>query len=136
MAGANLPHARVITAAFALAVVAVGIATIGDNTYSFDVVTPAADGLVKGSEVRIGGQNVGKVTALGVEGDQARLSLEIDDDSAPLHAGTDVHVAMLLLSRAPRAIRRCPRARSSREPPSAWSSMTSRPPSTLRLARR
>lgn len=64
----------------------------GEDPYVIDVVTPAADGLVTGSQVRIGGQEVGKVAEISVEGDQARLSLEIGRDSAPLHAGTTVNV--------------------------------------------
>ncbi|KRC53796.1 hypothetical protein ASE19_06770 [Nocardioides sp. Root79] len=63
-----------------------------DEPYVIDALTPAADGLVTGSVVRIGGQDVGKVADIRVEGDQARLRLEINPDSGPLHAGTDVHV--------------------------------------------
>ena len=64
----------------------------GEDPYTLDVVTPAADGLVTGSRVHIGGQEVGKVAEISVEGDQARLTLEIDPDRAPLHAGTTVNV--------------------------------------------
>lgn len=74
-------------------VAVVGLKVVGgESPYVIDATTPAADGLVTGSEVRIGGQDVGEVTAIGVAGDQARLTIEIDPDSGPLHAGTDVHV--------------------------------------------
>lgn len=75
------------------AVAVVGLkAASGEDPYRLDVVTPAADGLVTGSEVRIGGQDVGEVAEIKVEGDQARLLLDLDPDNAPLHAGTTVHV--------------------------------------------
>lgn len=81
-----------IAGGLAVAIGVVGVSVASDETYEIDVVVPAADGLVKGSEVRIGGQDVGQVAALGVEGDQARLTLEIDGNRGPLHAGSDVHV--------------------------------------------
>ena len=77
--------------AMVMALLAFRFAT-DDEPYILDVLAPAADGLVTGSVVRIGGQDVGTVADIGVEGDQARLRLEINPDSGPLHAGTEVHV--------------------------------------------
>ncbi|MFC7501315.1 MlaD family protein [Nocardioides sp. GCM10030258] len=64
----------------------------GEDTYRLDVLTPAADGVGTGTKVRIGGQDVGRVAEVTVEGNQARLALDLDPDSAPLHAGTTVNV--------------------------------------------
>lgn len=94
MPARSLRNARPWVVGAVVAVLAVvGLEAVsGEDPYVLDVVTPAADGLVTGSAVRIGGQDVGEVTDISVEGDQARLRLEIGRDNAPLHAGTEVHV--------------------------------------------
>jgi phospholipid/cholesterol/gamma-HCH transport system substrate-binding protein len=60
------------------------------STYELNVLVPAADGLFKGSDVRIAGLSSGSVEDISVQGNLARIKLGIDKDLAPLHAGTQV----------------------------------------------
>jgi len=82
----------------ALAVVAVvliayvGIRSVGSDPYRITMLIPAADGTFVGARVVIKGETVGKVAELGVRDGQAAVTLEIDDDHAPLHAGTQANI--------------------------------------------
>jgi len=54
---------------------------------------PSAEGAFVGAKAMIAGREVGKVSAVGVEGNAARLTVEIEDDRyTPLHSGTTVHI--------------------------------------------
>jgi virulence factor Mce-like protein len=65
-------------------------------TYDVNVRVPDAAGLVRGNEVRIGGERVGVVTEITAEQlgrhPSAKLMLKLDKTSEPLHAGTRVLV--------------------------------------------
>ncbi|MBN9735655.1 MCE family protein [Pseudonocardia sp. P1] len=60
--------------------------------YRLDIVMPSAEGTFAGDEVAIGGRPVGRVTKVGLEGPRALVSVEIDDDVAPLHEGTGARI--------------------------------------------
>lgn len=85
----------VLGAAVALVVVA-GLAVVVLNQragdYALNVVMPSAQGIVDGTPVQIGGQEVGRVSAVAAKGDQAVVTAGIDSASAPLRAGTTVTV--------------------------------------------
>lgn len=61
--------------------------------YSVQVVLPSAANLVKGSPVQIGGTNVGQVSNLTTRDGRAVVEVELDDEAAPLHAGSTATVA-------------------------------------------
>lgn len=62
------------------------------HPYVLKVLTPTADGTFKGGKVTIAGQAVGTVTDLSVEGKQALMTLSLDPDAGPLHAGTEARI--------------------------------------------
>jgi phospholipid/cholesterol/gamma-HCH transport system substrate-binding protein len=74
----------------AIVAVAVVVATkvFGGGSYRLEVLLPTADGAIHGSAVTIGGQQVGTVSAVGVSGNAAKLTLQLSGNRVPLHAGT------------------------------------------------
>lgn len=81
LAAAVVLVAVVITAGFAAA-------SISDDGYRVDLRMPSAAGIVIGSPVSIAGNDVGEIVGLKVNGDQAVVTITVDDQHAPLHAGS------------------------------------------------
>jgi len=78
-----------------VAVAAIGVVgsrLLGSDPYTMTMLMPAADGTFEGAKVVINGERVGKVSELGVRDGQAAVTVEIDDDHAPLPAGTTARV--------------------------------------------
>jgi phospholipid/cholesterol/gamma-HCH transport system substrate-binding protein len=93
--------ARVI--AVAALVVAVALAALamfgGGDSYRVKAVFQNAGQLVNGNEVRVGGQPVGRITDIDLdETAQAIVTMEIEDDLAPLHRGTRATIRSTSLS--------------------------------------
>lgn len=60
--------------------------------YDVQLVMPSAAQLSKQTPVWIDGRQVGEVTDLGIKDGKALVTISIDDDAAPLHAGTVTRV--------------------------------------------
>jgi phospholipid/cholesterol/gamma-HCH transport system substrate-binding protein len=90
MAKRNLVLAAVVVGVLAL----VGLYTLLTTTtgYQLKLVVPSAAQLVKGSYVRIKGDDVGKILAMTEQDGKAVLTVSIDSDHAPLHEGTTAKV--------------------------------------------
>jgi phospholipid/cholesterol/gamma-HCH transport system substrate-binding protein len=73
-------------------VVAAAAMLVHDDDYELQVLAPSADGTFVGARAQINGLEVGHVTEIGVMGDQARITVSVDDEHAPLHAGTDARI--------------------------------------------
>jgi len=65
---------------------------ISEEGYRVDVTLPDVDNLVFQSDVRIAGVNVGKIEKIRIEGNQARVTLQLDPSVVPLHEGVTVTV--------------------------------------------
>jgi phospholipid/cholesterol/gamma-HCH transport system substrate-binding protein len=87
-------------AALVAAVALIALAMFGDgDTYKVKAVFQNAGQLVPGNAVRVGGQQVGTVTGTSLDDNsQAVVSLEIDEDFAPLHSGTKATIRTTSLS--------------------------------------
>lgn len=83
----------IVAAVIAVAVVATVLIRANSHPYTLIVVMPAADGTIAGTPVLIGGEPVGKVTDIGVAGDAAKLTLQLDGQREPLHAGTTARIS-------------------------------------------
>src|SRR5690606_16230874 len=60
-----------------------------DDSYTYKVVLDNAGQLVTGDIVRIGGTPVGEINDIALTDDaMAEVTISVDDDLAPLHAGT------------------------------------------------
>jgi phospholipid/cholesterol/gamma-HCH transport system substrate-binding protein len=71
----------------------------GGNSYKVSAVFQTAGQLVSGNEVRVGGRPVGSVTDIELDDSaQARITMEIEDELAPLHAGTTATIRATSLS--------------------------------------
>jgi phospholipid/cholesterol/gamma-HCH transport system substrate-binding protein len=93
--------ARVIAiAALVVAVALAAIAMFGDNgSYRVKALFESAGQLVNGNEVRVGGQPIGRITDIDLDQSaQAVVTMEIDDDLAPLHSGTRAAIRATSLS--------------------------------------
>jgi phospholipid/cholesterol/gamma-HCH transport system substrate-binding protein len=93
--------ARVIAfAALVLAVALAAIAMFGDgDAYRVKGVFLNAGQLVRGNEVRVGGQPVGRITDIELDDRaQAIVTMEIEEDLAPLHRGTRATIRATSLS--------------------------------------
>ncbi len=93
--------ARVIAvAALVVAVALAAMAMFGDGaSYRVKAVFQSAGQLVRGNEVRVGGQPVGRITDVELDDSaQAVITLEIEDDLAPLHRGTRATIRATSLS--------------------------------------
>jgi phospholipid/cholesterol/gamma-HCH transport system substrate-binding protein len=93
--------ARVI--GIAAMVVAVALAALamfgGAESYRVKAIFQSAGQLVRGNEVRVGGQPIGRITDIDLDDSaQAVVTMEIEDDLAPLHRGTRATVRATSLS--------------------------------------
>jgi phospholipid/cholesterol/gamma-HCH transport system substrate-binding protein len=68
------------------------IPLISQKGYRVSVTLPDVDNLVFQSDVRMAGVRVGKIEELKVVGQQARATIQLDDDVVPLHEGATVTV--------------------------------------------
>lgn len=68
------------------------IPLISDEDYRVEVSLPDVDNLVFQSDVRMAGVNIGKIEKITTEGQNARVTLELDPSVAPLHEGATVTV--------------------------------------------
>lgn len=62
------------------------------DQYTLKVAMPNALGVVEGTPVQLDGRDVGRVTAVTAQGNQALVDAAVDPPAAPLHAGTTVTV--------------------------------------------
>lgn len=87
---------RVLPVAVVLVVLvgAAGTAVALDRAagYHVDVVLPSAVGITTGQPVLVAGRDTGRVVALAARDNAAVATLDLDEDVAPLHAGTVVRV--------------------------------------------
>jgi phospholipid/cholesterol/gamma-HCH transport system substrate-binding protein len=93
--------ARILaTGALIAAIVLVALAMFGDGgSYRVKAVFDNAGQLVRGNQVRVGGQPVGKIADIELD-DQANavVTLQVDDTVAPLHEGTTATIRATSLS--------------------------------------
>lgn len=82
----------IVAAFLAVAVALAVVSRTGSHPYTLSVVMPAADGTIAGTSVLIGGEPVGSVTSVGVQGNAARLTLQFDGTRLPLHAGSTARI--------------------------------------------
>lgn len=88
-----MPHNRLVGAGAALLLVAASWFAWGPaDSYEVDVLVPSAEGIHPGSRVLLDGKYAGTVREVGVMGESARITLEIGEDHAPLHAGTTARI--------------------------------------------
>lgn len=86
------PMRKTLVPVAALALAAVAFKLAPDNDYELNLLMPSAEGSFVGARAMLAGQEIGRVTDVGVEGDHARVTVAIDDDHAPLHAGTSARI--------------------------------------------
>jgi phospholipid/cholesterol/gamma-HCH transport system substrate-binding protein len=93
--------ARVIAVAALVAAIALAALALFGNgsSYKVNAVFENAGQLVRGNEVRVGGQPIGTITDIELD-DQANavVSMEVDEDFAPLHRGTTATIRSTSLS--------------------------------------
>lgn len=71
----------------------------GDGGYRVNAVFDNAGQLVRGNQVRVGGRPIGSVEKISLDDrSQAVVELKIDDELAPLHAGTTATIRAASLS--------------------------------------
>lgn len=71
----------------------------GDGGYRVNAVFENAGQLVKGNQVRVGGRPIGSVEKITLDdSSQAVVELKVDDELAPLHAGTEATIRATSLS--------------------------------------
>lgn len=77
----------------ALALVGI-VAVTGDDVDAYEVrmLMPSAEGAIEGATAMVNGHGVGRVTDIGVQGGQALVTVRIDEEFAPLHAGTRARI--------------------------------------------
>lgn len=68
------------------------IPLVSEDGYRVSVTLPDVDNLVFQSDVRMAGVNVGKVKEIKIDGRNAKVTLELDADVAPLHSGAAITV--------------------------------------------
>jgi phospholipid/cholesterol/gamma-HCH transport system substrate-binding protein len=78
----------------AAAVLVVGLvaAQRHDDPYTVDFLMPSGEGAFVGATAMIGGGEAGRVSDVQVEQGKARITVTVDDEHAPLRAGTDAHI--------------------------------------------
>jgi phospholipid/cholesterol/gamma-HCH transport system substrate-binding protein len=74
-----------------LAGAVVGVRSLGSD-YELTFVMPTADNTFVGARVTIKGSTVGKVTGVGTRDGRALVTIKIDDEHAPLKAGTTARI--------------------------------------------
>lgn len=87
----------IVVAALAVAVVlaagvAIGMAT-SSSPYQLQFIMDSAEGTFAGNRAMIGGREAGTVEKVEVRDDKALVTVNLDDDFAPLHAGTDARIS-------------------------------------------
>jgi phospholipid/cholesterol/gamma-HCH transport system substrate-binding protein len=93
--------ARILaTAALIAAVALVALALFGGgDAYKVKATFVNAGQLVKGNEVRVGGQPIGKITDIELDDSaNAVVTMEVEDEVAPLHEGTTATIRATSLS--------------------------------------
>ncbi|WP_245818890.1 MlaD family protein [Haloechinothrix alba] len=70
-----------------------GLVAFGAKSYEVQVLMPTADGTFVGGQVVLRGQEVGEITELGTQGDKALITATVDEEHAPLPAGTTARVS-------------------------------------------
>lgn len=82
------------------AVALAALAMFGDGgSYKVNAVFQNAGQLVKGNQVRVGGQPIGTITDIDLDDQaQAVVTMEIEDDLAPLHTGSTATIRAASLS--------------------------------------
>lgn len=83
---------RLLAVGAVVALVAVALKMFGSDPYTLQVVAPAADQTFVGARVLLSGERVGKISEVGVRDGKAVLTVEVDDDHAPLPAGTTARI--------------------------------------------
>jgi phospholipid/cholesterol/gamma-HCH transport system substrate-binding protein len=76
----------------AIALVIAGVWFLAGNTYTVKVALPSATNIVNGATVQLNGFEVGSVSKIEAQENQAILELKVDRDYAPLHEGAVVLV--------------------------------------------
>ena len=76
----------------AIALVIAGVWFLAGNTYTVKVALPSATNIVNGGTVQLNGFEVGSVSKIEAQENQAILELKINRDYAPLHEGAVVLV--------------------------------------------
>jgi phospholipid/cholesterol/gamma-HCH transport system substrate-binding protein len=79
-------------AALAAVAVGAGAALAQGSDYEVELVMPDAANLLESSRVEIAGNPVGSVTGLTTRDGQAMVTVSLDGEQAPLHAGTTAQV--------------------------------------------
>jgi phospholipid/cholesterol/gamma-HCH transport system substrate-binding protein len=93
--------ARVVAVAALVAAVALAALALfgGGSSYTVHAVFDNAGQLVPGNEVRVGGQPIGTIKDIELDDDaNAVVTMEIDEDLAPLHDGTKATIRATSLS--------------------------------------
>ena len=93
--------ARILAFAALIAVVALAAIAMfgGGDSYRVKAVFENAGQLVPGNEVRVGGQPVGSVADIELDGSaNAVVTMEVEDGIAPLHEGTTATIRVTSLS--------------------------------------
>jgi phospholipid/cholesterol/gamma-HCH transport system substrate-binding protein len=87
-------------AALIAAIVVLALAMFGGGGgYRVDAVFESAGQLVNGNQVRVGGANIGTISDIELDdAAQAVVTMEIDDEFAPLHEGTQATIRATSLS--------------------------------------
>lgn len=85
----------VLVLATVAALVLVGLKLTTGDPYRLKFLMPAADKSFVGAKVVIDGQTVGQIESLGVRDGMAEVTAVIDDDHAPLPAGTQGRIKWL-----------------------------------------
>lgn len=84
---------RGVAALVLVVLAAVAVTRMADEEYTLEVVMPVADGVYEGGEVMMHGNRIGHVTDVGLRGNKAIVSVSIEDDYAPVPAGTTAQVS-------------------------------------------
>lgn len=93
MALTSILRGRALLAVAAVAaLVVVALKMFGSDPYTLQVVSPAADQTFVGARVLLSGERVGKISEVGVRDGKAVLTVSVDDDHAPLPAGTTARI--------------------------------------------
>ncbi|GAA5129767.1 MlaD family protein [Haloechinothrix salitolerans] len=74
-------------------VAAGGVVAFGGQSYQLNVLMPTADGAYAGGQVLVHGQQAGRITEVGIQDDKALVTVDIDEEYAPLHAGTSARIS-------------------------------------------
>lgn len=84
-----------IVAAIVAALVGVGVAVtaVGRSDYTLHILMPSSDGAFEGGSVVLRGERVGEVIDIGVKDGKALVAVRVDEEHAPLPAGTSARVS-------------------------------------------